>query len=91
MIDKSRIKKTEVIKLAIIAVIIIWIICFFIDYFRARQEKIPLFCIHKTVQKYDDGEVTACTGIGYKMYKYDRASIPVSVQFGPFFIKERTK
>ena len=91
MIDKSKVKKSEVIKILIIAVIIIWIICFFIDYFRARQEKLPLFCIHKTVQKYDDGTTTSCMGLGYKMYKYDRASIPVSVQFGPIFIKERTK
>lgn len=89
MIDKKRINKNEVIKLIVIAVIIIWIICFFIDYFRARQSKLPLFCIHKTVQKYEDGTTTTCTGLGYKMYKYDRASIPVSVQFGPFFIKEK--
>ncbi len=89
--EKTRLHKNEIIKIAVLSVIIIWIICFFIDYFRARQSKIPLFCINKTVQKYDDGETISCTGLGYKMYKYERTSIPVSVQFGPFFIKERTK
>jgi len=84
-------KKGEIIKIAVLAVIIIWIICFFIDYFRARQLKMPIFCLSKTEQKYDDGKVTTCHGLGYKMYKYERTSIPISVQFGPFFIKERTK
>lgn len=84
-------RKGEVIKIAVLAVIITWIICFFIDYFRARQEKMPIFCLEKTEQKYEDGKVTTCKGLGYKMYKYERASIPIRVQFGPFFIKERTK
>ena len=91
MKEKFRANKSDIIKIVILSIVIIWIFCFFIDYFRARQEKLPLFCIHKTVQKYDDGTTTSCMGLGYKMYKYDRASIPVSVQFGPFFIKERTK
>ena len=86
-----RVKKSEIVKIVILAFIIIWIICFFVDYFRARQSKLPLFCIHKTVSTYEDGQVTGCTGIGYKMYKYERTSIPVSVQFGPLFIKERTE
>lgn len=84
-------RKGEIAKVVILSIIIIWIICFFVDYFRARQAKIPVFCFNKTVQTYDDGTVTSCTGLGYKMYKYDRLSIPIKVQFGPFFIKERTK
>ena len=91
MIDKSKVKKSEVIKILIIAIIIIWIICFFIDYFRARQSKKPLFCITQNTKTYDDGTVYSCTGMGYKMYKYERASIPTKLEFGPFFIKERTK
>lgn len=91
MIDKSRINKKEVIKLIFIAVIIIWTLCFGIDYARARQSKKPLFCLSTTVNKYQDGQTTIYGGLGYKMIKYERASIPVSVQFGPFFIKERTK
>lgn len=91
MVEKMKNNKSDVIKVLILAVIVIWIICFFIDYFRARQEKNPLFCITENTKKYDDGEVYSCTGLGYKMYKYRRSSIPTSVEFGPFFIKERTK
>ena len=88
---KTKVKKSDIIKIVILALIIIWIIIFFIDYFRARQSKTPIFCISEKTKEYEDGTVYSCTGLGYKMYKYDRASINASVEFGPFFIKERTE
>ncbi len=89
MKEKFRANKSDII--VILSIVIIWIFCFFIDYFRARQSKKPLFCITQNTKTYDDGTVYSCTGMGYKMYKYERASIPTKLEFGPFFIKERTK
>lgn len=88
---KTKVKKSDVIKVILLAIIIIWIIIFFIDYFRARQSKTPLFCISEETKEYDDGTVYSCTGLGYKMYKYNRSSIDATIEFGPFFIKERTE
>ena len=88
---KIKVKKGEEIKVVLLAIIIIWIIIFFIDYFRARQSKTPLFCISEETKEYDDGTVYSCTGLGYKMYKYNRSSIDATIEFGPFFIKERTE
>ena len=88
---KTKFKKGVVIKVVILAIIIIWIIIFFIDYFRARQSKTPLFCISEETKEYDDGTVYSCTGLGYKMYKYNRSSVDATIEFGPFFIKERTE
>ena len=88
---KAKIKKGDVFKVVLLAIIIIWIIIFFIDYFRARQSKTPLFCISEETKEYDDGTVYSCTGLGYKMYKYNRSSVDATVEFGPFFIKERTE
>ena len=88
---KTKVKKGEVFKVVLLAIIIIWIIIFFIDYFIARQSKTPLFCISEETKEYDDGTVYSCTGLGYKMYKYDRSSVDATVEFGPFFIKERTE
>lgn len=88
---KAKIKKGDVFKVVLLAIIIIWIIIFFIDYFRARQSKTPLFCISEETKEYDDGTVYSCTGLGYKMYKYNRSSIDATIEFGPFFIKERTE
>mgnify|MGYP001130900295 CR=1 FL=1 len=81
MKEKFKMTKGEIIKVAIIALVLIWIIIFFIDYFRARSN----------IKEYSDGSVYTCTGLGYKMYKYDRTSINMDVEFGPFFMKERTK
>ena len=88
---KSKIKKGDIIKIVILALVIIWIIIFFIDYFRARQSKTPIFCLFEETKEYDDGTVYSCAGLGYKMYKYDRNSINASIEFGPFFIQERTE
>ena len=88
---KVKIGKGDIIKVVILALIIIWIIIFFIDYFRARQSKEPIFCLSEQTKEYEDGTVYSCTGLGYKMYKYDRSSIDASVEFGPFFIQERTE
>lgn len=81
----------DIIKVVVLSVIIIWVICFGIDLIRARQNKWPLFCVKESIKNYEDGTVEICTGVGYKMYKYKRSSIPVTVQFGPFFMEERTK
>ena len=88
---KSKVTKGDIIKVIVLALVIIWIIIFFIDYFRARQSKTPIFCISEQTKEYDDGTVYSCTGLGYKMYKYDRDSVEASIEFGPFFIKERTE
>lgn len=89
--EKIKMQKGDIIKIIILALVIIWIIIFFIDYFRARQSKTPLFCISEQTKEYDDGTVYSCTGLGYKMYKYDRDSVEASIEFGPFFIQERTE
>ena len=91
MIDLNKPNRSDIIKIVILSVIIIWMICFFIDYFRARQSKDPLFCLSENVKQYDDGNVYSCLGLGYKMYRYDRPSISTKLEFGPFFIQERTK
>ena len=41
------------------------------------------------IHKYDDGKVTECIGLGYKVYNYDRESFDKGVEFGPLFTKER--
>lgn len=70
-------KKKPHIVLRIINVIF-WIICFvivcacIIDYFNAKNEEEPQFCIEKQTIDYDDGKVYVCKGIGYKVYHYDR-------------------
>ena len=48
---KTRIKKGDIIKIVVLALVIIWIIIFFIDYFRARQSKTPIFCLFEETKE----------------------------------------
>ena len=71
-------------------IIFIWVAIAMIDFINVNQEKEPIFCIKKETIQYDDGTVELCTGPGYKVYKYQRKSIQ-GVEFGPFWIKEKTE
>ena len=88
--EAKKFRASDIIKVIVLTLIIIWVICFFVDYFRARQSKNPIFCIKEVTKEYDDGTVYSCTGLGYKMYRYDRSSVATDLEFGPFFIKEKT-
>ena len=89
--ENKKFRIGNIIKAIVLLLIIAWIGLFFVDYFRAREEKSPMICLTEETKNYDDGTVYSCTSLGYKMYKYNRSSIPTSVEFGPFFLKERTK
>lgn len=78
-----------------IANIVLWIILFvwmgivFFDFYRVTTKKDPVLCISKDTIEYDDGNVYSCLGLGYKVYKYDRASYS-ALEFGPFWSKDRS-
>lgn len=78
----------NIVKVLIILLVIAWIVIIFIDFFRAKSEKNPMFCISENIREYDDGETYECIGLGYKMYRYNRRCS--GIQFGPFFLKELT-
>ena len=78
----------NVLKIIAILLVIVWIGIIFVDYFKARDGHDPMFCIKEEVKTYDDGTVYSCTGLGYKLFRYERKSIS-AVEFGPFFIQER--
>ena len=61
---------------------IIWLT----DFFRIQNDKDPMFCLAHKTHKFNDGTVEECTGLGYKIYDYNRESLTAH-QFGPFFAK----
>ena len=79
--------------------IIFWLIAIVIltlwsiDWLNVRNNKKPSFCFSNKTHKYDDGKVTECVGLGYKIYKYERSSMNEMIEFVPFFIgiKESSK
>ncbi|MBR1413238.1 MAG: hypothetical protein IJ574_01025 [Bacilli bacterium] len=84
----SKVKKF--FNFILVLLIFVWLCLLVTDFLRVKDEKQPIFCLKEVTKKYDDGEVYICTGILYKVYKYDRDSISAR-EFGPFFIKERTE
>lgn len=84
----KRILET-IFKVLFLVALIGWVTIVFYDYFRSKNGKDPKFCIKEVTHKYSDGDTYECLGLGYKMYRYNRSFS--AVQFGPFFIKERTE
>lgn len=76
------------LKIAVLTLIFFWIVIVFADYFRVRQNKNPMFCIKEVINEYNDGSTYICTGLGYKMIRYNRKCLSAK-EFGPFLIKER--
>ena len=91
--EKPKKKKSVVIKILNVIlwlVLLSWVILVLVDYFRARNQEDPMFCWfgNKTTD-YENGSVTECMGLGYKVINYNRENYK-AVEFGPFWIKDRT-
>lgn len=80
----------RVISIILWVLILAWLVVVIFDFYKVSQEEGPVFCISKETTTYDDGTVDLCTGLGYKVYNYNRASIS-GHEFGPFWIEERTE
>ena len=79
----------KIIRLIIYVVVVIWLVIVLFDYLRFTSQLDPKLCLKKETHEYNDGRVYECTGLGYKVFKYDRTSLKMS-QFGPmFFTKEK--
>ena len=75
---KKANKKNPVLKVISIILwllILAWLVVVIFDFYKVSQEEDPVFCISKETITYDDGTVDLCTGLGYKVYNYNRASI----------------
>ena len=81
---------SKIFNLLLTLIVFGWVAIAVIDYINVSQEKEPIFCLEKETITHEDGTVDVCTGIGYKVYKYNRASIQ-GTEFGPFWIEERTE
>lgn len=77
-----------ILKILVLILLFSWIVMVFTDYFRVRQDKNPMFCVQEQTNEYKDGSTYICTGLGYKMIRYNRTCLSAT-EFGPFLIKER--
>ncbi len=95
--DEKKPKKEKKEKSMVSRVInvILWIVLFawmgicLVDFFKTRSLSEPIFCLSKETTTYEDGKVYSCTGLGYKIYHYDRKSFS-GYEYGPFWAKDRS-
>ncbi len=79
----------KVLNIILWIVLLCWIgICFY-DFINVQNKKEPKFCIKEEVNKYSDGNVKICLGLGYKVINYQRSSYR-AIEFGPFWITDST-
>lgn len=79
----------KVISIIFMVVFISWLLLIIYESYMVTRGEQPKFCINTEEHKYEDGVTTECLGLGYKVYMYDRNSIDVQVEFGPFWINEK--
>ncbi len=92
-LKKDKNKKSlvsRILNIILWVVLLAWMALVVTDFIQTKNEKEPKFCwFNKKTTEYSDGTVTTCTGLGYKVINYKRASMN-AIEFGPFWIKDRT-
>lgn len=85
--EKSMFQK--VMNVILWLVLIVWMLICIVDFIKTQRVEKPIFCLKEETTKYEDGSVYSCTGLGYKIYHYDRTSFS-GVEYGPFWSKDRS-
>lgn len=86
--DKSIISR--VLNIVLWIILFAWMALVLTDYFKVRNEDDPMFCwFNNKTTSYENGTVKECTGLGYKVIKYNREDFK-AIEFGPFWLTDRT-
>ena len=85
-----------IIKVLILLIVVVWMVMFVTDYFRAQNGEKPLVCLSEQTVVSDGTKVEAgatyysCTSFGYKYYTYTKSG-ESKTGFGPSFIKNEAE
>ncbi|NLL01571.1 MAG: hypothetical protein GX265_00920 [Mollicutes bacterium] len=86
---KESNKKVVIKKIVNIA---LWVILFILiafcvtDFILVKTDNKPVFCAFNKVKEFEDGKVSSCYGLGYKVINYNRESMSGLV-FSPVWKK----
>lgn len=76
----------KLFSILLLLIFIGWCYILFSDYSKVKEGNKAKHCIKHTIYEYEDGSVKECTGLGYKVYYYNRESVNVKTEFGPFWM-----
>lgn len=89
--DNKKSLISRIVNIALWVILFAWMALVLVDYIHTRNDEKPQFCWwNKNTTQYEDGTVTSCNGLGYKVINYNRDSFK-AIEFGPFWIKDRTQ
>lgn len=71
--------------LVIAIILMVALMCFLVDFQRAKNGKGPIFCIRYSILK--DGGTKKYIGLGYKVIKYNKLNGYNKVHIGTLFLK----
>jgi len=70
-------------------IVVGWIAIVLFDFYQVKMTNNPKFCIKNETINYDNRTTSICTGIGYKVYRYELEGTTI-IEFSPFWKEERT-
>ena len=84
----QKVSSKKLIEIGVLVFLIVWGCIFAYDYIRYSHGDKPMFAVCKTIDKYKDGTVDECYGIGYVYRAYNRVVLS-DEEFGPFWLPRR--
>lgn len=76
-----------VVKIIFIILLVLWMVVFVSDYFRASKGNKPFVCFSEETKTNSTGEYYKCISFGYKYFEYKETSGKVTYGFGAAFLK----
>lgn len=88
-LDEKRFKVGKILFYLVLWIIIIVLLLTWIcDFINVYNHKKPVFCLNNKTYEYKTGTIKECTGLGYKVYTYNRVDKKEKYEFVPMFIKK---
>ena len=81
---------SKIVNYVLWGLLIFWMGMCVTDFIRTKQDNKPVFTFAKKTTLYVDGEVTRYTGLGYRVYVYERDSYR-HVSFGPIWAQDQSE
>ena len=74
-LDKKKNPFGTIFSILLLILVLGWSYIMYTDYTRVNNKKEPKYCIwQKTEEKFENGTITSCTGLGYKVIHYNKTS-----------------
>ena len=75
------------VKVIFLTLLVLWMVLFVVEYFRARGRNKPLICLKEETKTNSNGTLYECISLGYKYFEVKEPNGEEKYGFGAAFIK----